>query len=56
MDLLTAYGLFAVMAMLVCYALEKAAAAGSFSASQERACWVPLTVSCKALGHSAWSN
>jgi hypothetical protein len=52
MDWLTAFGLFAVTAMLVFYALESVAG-GSFLLLRELAYWVRFMVSYKALGLSA---
>jgi len=49
MDALALFGLFAVTAMLVFYAL----AHGSLSHLQRRALWDRRMASCKALGRSA---
>jgi hypothetical protein len=54
-DILTTFGLFAVTAMLVCYALE-AAAIGSFFCSLSHARSVPSTASFRARGRSGWSR
>jgi hypothetical protein len=49
MDALTAFGLFAVTAMLVCHALESRSH-WFILAFAVRAPWKRFTVSCKALG------
>ncbi len=53
MDRLTLFGLFAVLAMLISYALENRGS-GSYSSLQVPAYWVRLTDSFKARGLSEW--
>jgi len=55
MDALTAFGLLAVTAMLVCYALESRSH-WFILAFAVRAPWDRFTVSCKALGRLVLSK